>query len=205
MFEQSGTYHICNCANGSENLFREDRNYRYFIEKYIHYTRPVAETYAYCLMPNHFHALVTIRPAAHAIKNVPPETISRYKAYEYFVSKQVSNLFSAYTQAVNKVYQRRGSLFRPNMKKKKVESDRYFTQLIMYIHHNPVNHGFVNDAWDWPHSSIHHFINKKGLALYQGPGFLESSAKNDVLNWFGNSQEFEKAHAGNVVLRSVFD
>lgn len=205
MFEENCTYHIYNCANGSENLFREERNYEYFLEKYFHHTCAVAETYAYCLMPNRFHAMVSIRPEVQAIKNVPAETFSKYEAYGKFVSKQFSNLFSAYTQAVNKVYNRRGSLFRPNMKKKKVESDEYFTRLIMYIHNNPVKHGFVIDAWDWPHSSIHHFINKNGVELYKGPGFLESSAKEAVLNWFGNHQEFEKAHAGGVTMRSVFD
>jgi REP element-mobilizing transposase RayT len=55
------SYHIFNHANGFENVFREAENYRYFLEKYRLYISPIAETYAWCLMPNHFHLVVRIR------------------------------------------------------------------------------------------------------------------------------------------------
>ncbi len=58
------SYHIFNHANGFENVFREPENYRFFLEKYRKYILPVAETYAYCLMPNHFHIVVRIRKQA---------------------------------------------------------------------------------------------------------------------------------------------
>ena len=54
-------YHIFNHANGFENIFMEDENYRFYLEKYQEYISPIAETYAYCLMPNHFHLVVRIR------------------------------------------------------------------------------------------------------------------------------------------------
>lgn len=55
------SYHIFNHANGFENVFCNQENFRYFLEKYRLYISPVAETYAYCLMPNHFHVVVRIR------------------------------------------------------------------------------------------------------------------------------------------------
>ena len=55
------SYHIFNHANGFENVFREAENYRYFLEKYQLYIHPIAETYAWCLMPNHFHLVIRIR------------------------------------------------------------------------------------------------------------------------------------------------
>ena len=58
------SYHIFNHANGFENVFREPENYPFFLEKYRKYISPVAETYAYCLMPNHFHLVVRIRKQA---------------------------------------------------------------------------------------------------------------------------------------------
>lgn len=54
-------YHIFNHANGFENVFCEEGNFRYFLEKYWSYISPIAETYAYCLMPSHFHLVVRIR------------------------------------------------------------------------------------------------------------------------------------------------
>ena len=48
-------YHIYNRGNNRENLFIERRNYPYFLKLYAKHIQPVAETYAYCLLPNHFH------------------------------------------------------------------------------------------------------------------------------------------------------
>ncbi len=55
------SYHIFNHANGFENIFRIEANFVYFLEKYRLFISPIAETYAYCLMPNHFHLVVRIR------------------------------------------------------------------------------------------------------------------------------------------------
>ena len=59
--QPSTFYHLYNHANGSENLFRNDENYRFFLQKYAKYISTVADTYAYCLMPNHLHFLIKIK------------------------------------------------------------------------------------------------------------------------------------------------
>jgi REP element-mobilizing transposase RayT len=58
------SYHIFNHANGFENVFRHEANYYFFLDKYWKHIGPIAETYAYCLMPNHFHLVVRIRKRA---------------------------------------------------------------------------------------------------------------------------------------------
>ena len=57
----NNVYHIFNHANGFENIFVSGENYRFFLEKYKNHISPIAETYAYCLMPNHFHFVLRIR------------------------------------------------------------------------------------------------------------------------------------------------
>ncbi len=54
----STTYHLYNHANGGDDLFREEENYRYFLRRCDKYINPIADTMAYCLMPNHFHFMV---------------------------------------------------------------------------------------------------------------------------------------------------
>jgi hypothetical protein len=54
-------YHIFNRGNNGETLFREQRNYPYFLSLYAKYIEPVAEIYAYCLLKNYFHLLVRIK------------------------------------------------------------------------------------------------------------------------------------------------
>jgi putative transposase len=54
-------YHIYNHGVGERDLFREPDNYDYFLGLYDKYISPVADTYAWVLMPNHFHLLVRIK------------------------------------------------------------------------------------------------------------------------------------------------
>ncbi len=54
-------YHIYNHANGSDNLFLNSENYRYFLQRYATFINPIADTFAYCLMPNHIHFLIRIK------------------------------------------------------------------------------------------------------------------------------------------------
>jgi putative transposase len=55
------SFHIFNHANGFENVFRHEANYYFFMEKFWKYIDPIAETNAWCLMPNHLHLVVRFR------------------------------------------------------------------------------------------------------------------------------------------------
>ncbi len=59
--EPAKFYHLYNHANGNENLFRNEENYLFFLKKFAFYVNPIADTYAYCLMPNHIHFLIAIK------------------------------------------------------------------------------------------------------------------------------------------------
>ena len=54
-------YHIFNHAVGFDDLFKNNGNFHYFLEKYEKHIPPIAHTFAYCLMPNHLHLVVRIR------------------------------------------------------------------------------------------------------------------------------------------------
>src|SRR5690606_33395570 len=96
-----------------------------------------------------------------------------------FLSKRFSNLFSSYTQAFNKVYQRRGSLFIKNFKRKEITNEQYLLSCILYIHLNPVKHGFVGEVENWKHSSFQQFPG-------QNP---------KLLDWlFGTEQNYFEIH-----------
>ena len=161
------TYHIFNHANGFENIFTEDENYRFFIEKYQQYILPIAETYAYCLLPNHFHLVVRIRRREvleEVFRNFKSTNFSKVQNFgkvevtdnmiEYYISKQFANLFSCYTQSFNKVNKRRGSLFLKNFRREPIENKAYFLNAVIYTHRNPVHHAFCDRYTDWSYTSF---------------------------------------------------
>jgi putative transposase len=155
-----GTYHLYNRANGNENIFLSDENYRFFKEKFKLYILPVAEVYCYCLMPNHFHFLLRIKSEIEIDSFFGIDKCKQY-GHEKLISKQFSNFFSSYCQAFNKVNHRKGSLFMKNFKRKKVEDTSYLRNLVHYIHYNPVEAGLCNTLESYPYSSFNSIINSK--------------------------------------------
>ncbi|MCZ2444426.1 MAG: hypothetical protein LC101_11690 [Flavobacteriales bacterium] len=174
MFLQFNTlYHIYNHANGDDNLFREEKNYSFFLEKYHQHIDPIAETIAWCLMPNHFHLLVKIRSEKEIVDNFSSSASANFsKVLNFrkvevleeeklkFLSKQFSIFFSSYTQAFNKMYNRRGSLFIKNFKRKQIANQDYLRNIVLYIHLNPVKHGFTKAASDWRWTSYQAFFDE---------------------------------------------
>lgn len=67
-------YHIYNQGINGCSIFRENINYEYFLGLYDKYILPVADTYAWVLMGNHFHFLVRIKSqkdiASHFMQKV---------------------------------------------------------------------------------------------------------------------------------------
>ena len=179
--------HLYNHANSNENLFKTDNNYIYFLNKYKQYISPIADTFAYCLMPNHFHFLIQIKEENHILdlpKNYPHLNPQGFGNLEGFISQQFSNFFNAYTKAYNKMYSRKGALFLHNFKRKEVIEEAYFTKLIHYIHANPVHHGFTNKIEDWPYSSFLSYISEKETKV----------KRQNALDWFGGVDAFKQAH-----------
>jgi len=172
-------YHIYNRGINRENVFREERNYRYFLELYAKHIEPVAETYAYCLLKNHFHVLVRTRESADPSGLGDPKGLKTHPPSVAF-----SNFFNAYAKAINKAYGRTGSLFQHPFGRILVETQSYLIQLVRYIHCNPQKHGLVSDFREWPFSSYHAHLSRRPTRLRRA----------DVLAWFDGPAGFAAAH-----------
>ena len=111
------------------------------------------------------------------------QTLEKMKRNNYF-SKQFSNFFSSYTQAFNKQHNRKGSLFIKNFQRKKISSEQYLKQAIVYIHLNPVHHEFVKSPKEWKYSSYNAFVSTQ----------TSSIKKNEVVNLFDDLRNFRDHH-----------
>ena len=137
-------YHIFNHAAGKLNLFASDKNYLYFLEKYTLHLQDIVSTFAYCLLPNHFHFLIQIKEA--------PDDVDAQQ-YIKTTSKKFSNLFSAYSQAFNRQQNSFGNLFMKRFKRKEITDEEYFRKVIFYIHRNPVVAKLCLKPEEWDFSS----------------------------------------------------
>ena len=192
-------YHIFNHANGNENLFRNHNNYVYFLRRFVYFTAPVADTYAYCLMPNHFHFLVKIKSEDQLLA-IPGKGTKHCKGFypskayptiDKYVIGKFAHLFNGYTQAFNKMHDRKGCLFRHPFKRKRITDDYYLTEIIRYIHSNPVHHGFTKEMDDWPYSSFFYFLNTRKTFL----------KRHEVLEIYQGMEEFLNLHKQSIQLK----
>jgi len=166
-------FHIYNRGNNRENIFVQPRNYAYFMDLWWKHTSLIAETWAYCLLRNHFHALVFIRNR----EELPGQNIK--EPSQYF-----SNFFNAYARGVNIATGRTGALFERPFKRIPVDSENYLIRLAVYIHQNPQKHKFIEDFRDWDYSSYPHLISNAPTRLQ----------RDRMMDLFGSQDDFIRIH-----------
>ena len=176
-FYNNTYYHLYNRTNNEEALFRSEENYLYFLKKYRFYLDDYLETIGYCLMPTHFHFLVRVREidGLHLGGGVHQKDYDGGKdglhlgGGVHLLSREISDkigiLLSSYTKAINKSYNRHGSLLQEHTKAKPIPSDKYLINLLTYIHQNPLRSGLVAKADEWLYSSYQDYINLRNGTL----------------------------------------
>ncbi|MBX3038133.1 MAG: hypothetical protein KF758_14570 [Anaerolineales bacterium] len=192
-------YHIYNRGNNRENIFIQERNYAYFMDLWWKHISPIAETWGYCLMRNHFHAAVYIKEESDLsglTSNLNNQRLRVDKGVNSLEtrgdltglkepSKYFSNFFNAYARGVNIATQRTGALFERPFKRIPVESEAYLLRLMVYIHQNPQKHKFVEDFREWNYSSYHALVSDDVPTRLQ---------RERVMQMFRSRQDFVKIH-----------
>ena len=172
LLQAGKTYHIYNQGNNGVNLFSRNGNYHYFLKKYKEKLSPFVNTFAYCLLPNHFHMVVQIKNyvelhEASTNNYFPKPKAGLITAYDVFeiedsdydhaisikISHRFARFFAGYAQAFNKETGQKDKLFALPFKRLVVEDEFYFENLIAYVHRNPIHHGLVSNYENWQHSS----------------------------------------------------
>jgi len=168
-------YHIYNRGNNREKLFYHSGDYFFFLAKYKEYVVPFSETFAFCLLPNHFHFLIKTRNELSSPQSV--------------VSNQLRKLFICYTKRINFMQNRTGGLFTKNYQRILIENEEYLTRLVRYIHKNPVKHGIQIDFESYPYSSYRIIISESITHL----------SREDVIYWFGGKNDFISDHQSDMI------
>ncbi len=146
-FETGEFYHIYNRGNSKQKIFQDKEDYERFVKSLflsngnnsfkIHFIKnnviydfdrgeQLVDIGAYCLMPNHFHILIT-------------------QTDNGSISKFMQKLTTSYVMYYNEKYKRTGSLFEGKFKAEHIEDDRYFKYIFSYIHLNPIK--LIESKW----------------------------------------------------------
>jgi len=109
-------------------------------------------------------AVVVLPDHLHCLWSLPPNDADNATRWRH-----IKTLFSQRIPAIE-----RRSARRVGRKERGIWQRRYWEHLIRderdlarhvdYVHINPVEHGYVTRAADWPHSSLHRYIARGDLA-----------------------------------------
>lgn len=127
-------YHIYNRGNNRQHIFRNAWDFQYFRQQIAKYFKNAdISTVAYCLMPTHFHLLVTFLS-------------------EINFANVMRSLSVSYVKFFHLRHGTSGHLFEDDYQAKQVASDGNLINLISYIHLNPVEAAIAANPWDWKFS-----------------------------------------------------
>ncbi len=152
--------HITQRAAGKEPLFVEDSDYLFMLANLKDISkRRSLDVYAFCLMPNHIHLLVSPR--------------------KYELHEPMRDLFSRYAMWFNNKYERKGHLFAGPYRQAVCLDDSYLLAASLYIHMNPVRAGLVNEPSEYRWSSIVLYLDENNLPSFVRPGFVLGLLSNE--------------------------
>ncbi|MCL5784901.1 MAG: transposase [Patescibacteria group bacterium] len=179
-------YHIYNRGSEKRTIFESRRDYQRFLKTLKYYqlegpkprfsrfpsplvkeldeSKKIVKIVAYCLMPNHFHILLT-------------------PTKDGCITEFMSKVSNSYTKYYNTKYGRVGPLLQGEFKAVIMESDEQMIHVSRYIHLNPLASGIIKglDQYRW-----------SSYPEYTGNTHVDFCFKEQILQNFKNSQNYQQ-------------
>jgi putative transposase len=161
-------HHVYNRGNRRDRIFIDDSDYEFFLRRLEEYSsRYKGAIHVYCLMPNHYHLIMSQQEGGS-------------------IPSLMASLSTSVTKRFNLKYDMVGHLFQGPYKNKRISSDEYLSHLSRYIHLNPVSGGLTVLPQEWRYSNYKQFI---GTFLAGDAGLADPAP---ILRLFKSSSEYAK-------------
>lgn len=103
---------------------------------------------AVCVLPDHIHAVWAL-----------PEGDSNYPLRWSLIKSGFSRGLAAdAVRSPSKIAKRERGLWQRRYWEHTIRDDADLERHVAYVHFNPVKHGYVTRAGEWPHSSFHRYV-----------------------------------------------
>ena len=105
-------------------------------------TRPGGEVHGWVILPSHYHVLATVDLAR--------------------LSPWIARLHNGKSTQWNREDNTAGRTVWYRFSDRRIRSERHYYASLNYLHANPVKHGYVRKADQWPWSSFHEYLEQVG-------------------------------------------
>jgi REP element-mobilizing transposase RayT len=172
---EGGLYHVITRGNNRRQIFNSPADYEKFrLLLAVQKTKLPFFLYAYCLMTNHVHLLLERQASA--------------------VGRIMHRVLTGYAQYYNRRYRRVGHLLQGRHKAILCQSERYLSELVRYIHLNPVRAGMVTVPEDYEYSSHRAYLGMEPAGIVD---------VDPVLRHFGARKEVARANYRKFVAAGI--
>ena len=106
-------------------------------------------TLAYCVMPEHMHAIWRL-----------PKNDAAFGLRWGIIKRAFSKDLAPRNRSASKINKRDKGIWQRRFWEHQIRDDMDLERHVDYIHFNPVKHGLVQQVADWPHSSFHWYVER---------------------------------------------
>lgn len=158
IFDHNGIYFITSTIIEHIPIFLNEKMFNIIIDSFIFCRKEKGlKLYAFVIMDNHFHAIVTGDNLSIILRD-----LKRFTAKE--IIKSIRNMNSPWLLNQIEYWKKKYKIdsnyqiWQEGFHPQQILNDDILKQKIEYIHFNPVKRGFVNKAEDWKYSSARNFL-----------------------------------------------
>src|SRR5512139_1372267 len=131
-------FHVLNRGNGRAKVFRKHADYAAFLRLLGEAkARIPVRVFSFCLLPNHFHAV---------LQPQEPQHLSRFMHW----------WLTSHVRRYHRHYRSSGHVWQGRFKSFPIQQDEHFLTVMRYVLLNPVRAALVAAAGAWPWSSLHY-------------------------------------------------
>jgi putative transposase len=181
-------------------LFREDKDYHVFLQRFQQFTNSVLDVWSYSLLSNHTHHIIKIKPLTAVLENIKKlsdQTLAmkslladqnNEQLFDGMIERQMNSFLVSFANYTNNKYNRKGGLFQKPFRRIEVADDIHLQQAIIYVHANGQKHNIVLDFKEHPYNSYFPILKND-------TSFIDV---NNVLNFFDGPEKFAAIHKSQV-------
>lgn len=141
-----GLYHVITRGNNRRQIFNSSTDFERFLSLLtMQKVRLPFFLYGYCLMTNHVHLLIERQADS--------------------IGRIMHRVLTGYSQYYNRRYGRVGHLLQGRHKAILCQSDRYLSELVRYIHLNPVRAGMVDKPEQYKYSGHRAYLGLEPVGI----------------------------------------
>lgn len=201
-FVPNNYYHLVFKSIDGILLFQQDGDYKVFLDRFWQFTNCVFDNWAYCLLSNHAHFIIKIKPIETVTKSIhktelPKQTVAMKKLlltpeseaiFDEVIERQVNSFMVSFANYTKNKYRRHGGLFQKPFKRIRIDTDGWLQTAIIYVHLNSFKHKVFSDYTLYSHNSY-------SLCVKNCSDYIVSE---EVLHFFGGVDKFILLHEERV-------